>query len=214
MADTIFDWLKRNGISFSDRRLILEALTHSSYVNEHKEAGHDNERLEFMGDAVLQVWTSRKLIMLEPALSEGQMTTLRAQLVCEEALARYNRQLGWGAYLRLGIGEEKSGGRERDSLDQGMEPVTKILEQVLTPAIKAPKSETLIDYKTRLQEVVQADTRKTLRYELLGMEGPSNHPEFEMAVLLDDIVLGTGKGNSKKRAEQMAAKAAFDKMAR
>ena len=126
------------------------------------------------------------------------------------------------------IGEEKSGGRERDSLladmfeamlgalylDQGMEPVTKILEQVLTPAIKAPKSETLIDYKTRLQEVVQADTRKTLRYELLGMEGPSNHPEFEMAVLLDDIVLGTGKGNSKKRAEQMAAKAAFDKMAR
>ena len=110
MADTIFDWLKRNGISFSDRRLILEALTHSSYVNEHKEAGHDNERLEFMGDAVLQVWTSRKLIMLEPALSEGQMTTLRAQLVCEEALARYNRQLGWGAYLRLGIGEEKSGG--------------------------------------------------------------------------------------------------------
>ena len=228
MADTIFDWLKRNGISFSDRRLILEALTHSSYVNEHKEAGHDNERLEFMGDAVLQVWTSRKLIMLEPALSEGQMTTLRAQLVCEEALARYNRQLGWGAYLRLGIGEEKSGGRERDSLladmfeamlgalylDQGMEPVTKILEQVLTPAIKAPKSETLIDYKTRLQEVVQADTRKTLRYELLGMEGPSNHPEFEMAVLLDDIVLGSGKGNSKKRAEQMAAKAAFDKMAR
>lgn len=116
MADTIFDWLKRNGISFSDRRLILEALTHSSYVNEHKEAGHYNERLEFMGDAVLQVWTSRKLIMLEPALSEGQMTTLRAQLVCEEALARYNRQLGWGAYLRLGIGEEKSGGRERDSL--------------------------------------------------------------------------------------------------
>ena len=228
MADTIFDWLKRNGISFSDRRLILEALTHSSYVNEHKEAGHDNERLEFMGDAVLQVWTSRKLIMLEPALSEGQMTTLRAQLVCEEALARYNRQLGWGAYLRLGIGEEKSGGRERDSLladmfeamlgalylDQGMKPVSMILERVLTPAISEPKNEVLIDYKTKLQEVVQADSRKTLQYELLNTQGPTNHPEFEMAVLLDGIVLGKGKGNSKKRAEQMAAKAAFEKMAR
>ena len=228
MADTIFDWLKRNSISFSDRRLILEALTHSSYVNEHKEAGHDNERLEFMGDAVLQVWTSRKLIMLEPALSEGQMTTLRAQLVCEEALARYNRQLGWGAYLRLGIGEEKSGGRERDSLladmfeamlgalylDQGMKPVSMILERVLTPAISEPKNEVLIDYKTKLQEVVQADSRKTLQYELLNTQGPTNHPEFEMAVLLDGIVLGKGKGNSKKRAEQMAAKAAFEKMAR
>ena len=116
MPDTIFDWLKRNDISFSDRGMIMEALTHSSYVNEHKGNLHDNERLEFMGDAVLQVWTSRKLIMLDPPLSEGQMTTLRAQLVCEEALARYNRELGWGAYLRLGIGEEKSGGRERDSL--------------------------------------------------------------------------------------------------
>lgn len=228
MAQTIFEWLRERGIPYTDEARIQEALTHSSYMNEHRNVEHDNERLEFMGDAVLQVWTSQKLFALQPPLNEGQMTTLRAQLVCEEALAQYNRALGLGAYLRLGVGEEKCGGRDRDSLladmfeallgalylDQGMQPVSMILEEVLTPAIRAPKSETLIDYKTKLQEVVQADSRKTLRYELLGMEGPSNHPEFEMAVLLDDIILGKGKGNSKKRAEQMAAKAAFDKMVR
>ena len=156
------------------------------------------------------------------------MTTLRSQLVCEAALAHYSRQLGWGAYLMLGVGEERTGGRDRDSLladmfeamlgalylDTGMRSVTMILERVLTPAISEPKNEALIDYKTKLQEVVQADSRKTLHYELVSVQGPTNHPEFEMAVLLEDIVLGKGKGNSKKRAEQMAAKAAFEKMAR
>ena len=228
MEKTMYDWLKENKIPFSRRDLIKEALTHTSYLNEHRDVVHDNERLEFMGDAVLQLWTTEKLFQLEPRLSEGKMTTLRSQLVCEAALAHYSRQLGWGAYLLLGVGEERTGGRERDSLladmfeamlgalylDQGMKPVSMILERVLTPAIDEPKNEILIDYKTKLQEVVQADSRKTLRYELLDMDGPTNHPEFEMAVLLDDIVLGKGKGNSKKRAEQMAAKAAFDKMAR
>ena len=212
MKKTMFDWLKENRIPYG----------------RHKEVLHDNERLEFMGDAVLQLWTTEKLFQLEPLLSEGQMTTLRSQLVCEAALAHYSRELGWGAYLLLGVGEERTGGRDRDSLladmfeamlgalylDQGMKPVSMILERVLTPAISEPKNEVLIDYKTKLQEVVQADSRKTLQYELLNTQGPTNHPEFEMAVLLDGIVLGKGKGNSKKRAEQMAAKAAFEKMAR
>ena len=103
--DTIFEWLKNQNIAYSDKKLITQALVHSSYVNEHKSYAHDNERLEFMGDAVLQLWTTKKLFLLEPELSEGQMTTLRAQLVCEEALAEYNRQLGLGKYLMLGVGE-------------------------------------------------------------------------------------------------------------
>ena len=114
--DTIFEWLKNQNIAYSDKKLITQALVHSSYVNEHKSYAHDNERLEFMGDAVLQLWTTKKLFLLEPELSEGQMTTLRAQLVCEEALAEYNRQLGLGKYLMLGVGEEKTGGRQRDSI--------------------------------------------------------------------------------------------------
>ena len=224
--NTIFDWLQSMQIQYKNKALIEQALIHSSYVNEHKSLDHDNERLEFMGDAVLQLWSTEKLFLLEPELSEGQMTTLRAQLVCEEALAEYNRQLQLGQYLKLGVGEEKTGGRQRDSiladmfeallgaiyLDQGMSAVNIILEQVLTPAISRPKSEKVIDYKTKLQEYIQADSRKTVHYETISVSGPSNHPEFEVVVMLDDINLGRGKGFSKKRAEQMAARDAFEKM--
>lgn len=223
---TIFDWLDSMHIAYENKTMIMEALTHSSYVNEHKGTRRDNERLEFMGDAVLQLWSSQKLFSIRPLLSEGQMTTLRAQLVCEEALAEYNRQLGLGAFLLLGAGEEKNGGRERDSLladmfeallgalylDQGMYAIDRILEQVLTPAITQPKSERVTDYKTKLQEFIQSDSRQTVHYEMVSMQGPSNKPEFEVDVLLEDIVLGHGKGSSKKKAEQAAAKAAFEKM--
>ncbi len=223
---TIFDWLDAQSIRYENKQMILEALTHSSYVNEHRGARRNNERLEFMGDAVLQLWSSQKLFAIRPMLSEGQMTTLRAQLVCEEALAAYNRQLGLGRYLLLGTGEERNGGRNRDSLladmfealigalyqDQGMHAVDILLEQVLTPAITSPKSEALIDYKTKLQEYVQADTRQTVHYQVVRMDGPSNCPEFEVNVMLEEIILGTGIGTSKKRAEQAAAKAAFEKM--
>lgn len=224
--DTIFDWLDKKHIAYTNKKLITEALVHSSYVNEHKSYEHDNERLEFMGDAVLQLWTTKTLFQLEPALSEGQMTTLRAQLVCEEALAEYNRQLGLGKFLLLGVGEEKTGGRQRDSiladmfeallgaiyLDQGMEAVDVILSCVVVPAITRPKSEKVIDYKTKLQEYIQSDSRKTVHYETINVSGPSNKPEFEVVVMLDDITMGRGKGFSKKRAEQMAAKDAFEKM--
>ena len=222
----IFEWLKNRNIRVHNKKLIQNAFVHSSYVNEHKLFKTDNERLEFMGDAVLQLWSTKKLFLLEPALNEGAMTTLRAQLVCEEALASYSRKLGLNQYLLLGVGEEKTGGRDRDSiladmfeallgaiyLDSGMDSVNIILEEVLTPAIKAPKNEKLIDYKTTLQEYIQADSRKTVHYHTVQIGGPSNKPEFESAVMLDEIVLGRGKGLSKKRAEQMAAKDAFDKM--
>lgn len=223
----IFDWLQTRGIHIQNKDLVIEALTHSSYVNEHKSFEHDNERLEFMGDAVLQLWSTQTLFKLEPILSEGKMTTLRAQLVCEEALAQYNRELGLGEFLLLGVGEEKTGGRQRDSiladmfeallgaiyLDQGMDAVNVILESVLTPAISQPKSEKVIDYKTKLQECIQSDTRKNVHYETISVSGPSNKPEFEVIVKLEDITMGRGKGYSKKRAEQMAAKDAFEKMA-
>ncbi|MEF9920076.1 MAG: ribonuclease III [Erysipelotrichaceae bacterium] len=224
--NTIFDWLKQHDITIQDKTLVNQALVHSSYVNEHKSIYHDNERLEFMGDAVLQLWSTQKLFLIEPELSEGEMTTLRAQLVCEEALASYNRQFEWGKYLLLGVGEEKMGGRNRDSiladmfeallgaiyLDQGITAINILLERVLTPMITSPKSERVIDYKTKLQEYVQSDARKTVHYEMLSMVGPSNKPLFEVAVILEDITLGTGRGYSKKRAEQMAAKDAFEKM--
>ncbi|MEG1629838.1 MAG: ribonuclease III, partial [Erysipelotrichaceae bacterium] len=213
--NTIFDWLKQHDITIQDKTLVNQALVHSSYVNEHKSIYHDNERLEFMGDAVLQLWSTQKLFLIEPELSEGEMTTLRAQLVCEEALASYNRQFEWGKYLLLGIGEEKMGGRNRDSiladmfeallgaiyLDQGITAINILLERVLTPMITSPKSERVIDYKTKLQEYVQSDARKTVHYEMLSMVGPSNKPLFEVAVILEDITLGTGRGYSKKRAE-------------
>lgn len=222
----IFDWLKERNIEVHDRKLILNAFVHSSYVNEHKSFHHDNERLEFMGDAVLQVWSAKKLYLLDPPINEGQMTTLRAQLVSEVALAQYTRELNLNQFLLLGVGEEKTGGRERESimadmfeafigalyLDVGFDVVNQILESVITPHILAPKAEGLIDYKTKLQEYVQADTRKTVNYEVLHMEGPNNQPVFEVAVKMDGITLGKGKGASKKKAEQAAAKDAFEKM--
>lgn len=225
--ETIYEWLEEQGIRYENKQLYREALTHSSYANEHYNVRRNNERLEFMGDAVLQLWSSKKLFSLRPLLNEGRMTTLRAQLVCEEALASYNRQLGLWRFLLLGAGEEKNGGRQRDSiladmfeamlgalyLDQGMYAVDIVLEQVLTPAISAPKSNAVVDYKTRLQEAVQADTRQTVHYHTVRMEGPSNCPEFEVNVMLETIVLGTGIGTSKKRAEQAAAKDALEKMA-
>lgn len=222
----IFDWLSEKGIPYKNKDLIMNAFVHSSYVNEHKTFLDDNERLEFMGDAVLQVWTTTKLFLLDPPLHEGEMTTLRAQLVCEEALAQYTRTLKLNRFLLLGVGEEKTGGRERDSiladmfeallgavyLDSGYASVDKILEEVITPTINKPKSEKVIDYKTKLQEFIQSDSRKTVRYEVVNMSGPSNKPEFEVVVLLDDIILGRGVGFSKKKAEQQAARDAFEKM--
>ena len=222
----IEEWLEARGIVCRQHRLIEQAFVHSSYVNEHKQLKHDNERLEFMGDAVLQLWVSDKLYRLDPPLDEGHMTTFRAQLVCEEALAMYARQLNLNAFLKLGVGEEKSGGRQRDSiiadmfeamlgalyLDGGMAPIDNILSEVISPHLEHPEEPLIVDYKTRLQEYVQSDTRKNVHYELVKMSGPSNQPTFDVIVLLDDIILGKGSGQSKKRAEQMAAKDAFEKM--
>ena len=223
---TIYDWLENRRIHVKDKEKILEAFTHSSFANEHHSL-HNNERLEFMGDAVLQLWSSNAIWPLN--LSEGQMTRLRAQLVCEKALAIYARQLHLNQYLRLGTGEEKSGGREKDAiiadmmeaflgalyLDQGMEAVDTILKEVITPRLAHPQDVGVIhDYKTKLQEFVQADNSRQVRYVLVKESGPSNCPVFVMNCMIDDLVMGTGSGTSKKQAEQNAAHNAFEKLSK
>ena len=222
------DWMKEKGYAIKNEELYEEACMHSSYVNEHPIKMDNNERLEFMGDAVLQVWSADQLMHMRPKLREGQMTTLRAQVVCESSLARLNLELGWYNYLYLGVGEEKTGGRQRPSiladqfeaclgaiyLDQGYHVAAKILNQYMRPLFKETKGDDVTDYKTHLQEVIQADSRKSVQYRLIEEVGPSNAPTFTMGVYLEGICLGIGTSSTKKKAEQMAAKDAFDKMAK
>lgn len=223
---TIIDWLKNRGIQVKNTSLVEQAFMHSSYAHEHQQF-HDNERLEFMGDAVLQLWSSRAIWPLN--LSEGKMSRLRAQLVCEKALAIYGRELHLNDFLLLGAGEEKTGGRNKDAiiadafeaflgalfLDHGMKAVDNILNDCLIPRLSHPEDVgTIHDYKSKLQEFVQADKKRTVTYKLVSEKGPANAPEFVMNCVMDNIVLGTGKGVSKKQAEQNAAKDAFEKLAK
>ena len=222
----IFDFLDELNIEYRNKALIEQAFIHSSYVNEHKAAKGDNERLEFMGDAVLQIWISTKLFKIEPPLSEGKMTTKRANLVCEKALATYVREFGLNRFLKLGAGEEKTGGRNRDSviadmfeafigavyIDTGMANVSKLLEILINKHIHTYEEEDEIDYKTKLQEYVQADSRKSIVYEIKEASGPSNNPNFVFVVKIDGLVYGEGSGHSKKEAQKAAAKEKKEKM--
>lgn len=220
----IYDFLKEHGIEYHNKKLIDQAFTHSSYVNEHRGGLHDNERLEFMGDAVLQIYSAKKLFEINPPLKEGQMTTRRANLVCEKMLAKIVREFKLNAYLKLGVGEEKTGGRDRDSIiadmfeafigaiyiDTDINNVFKLLDIVMAHHIYDSQE---IDYKTKLQEFIQADSRRTLDYEVVSSEGPSNNPEFTVVVKVDGLVYGKGKGSSKKEAQKNAAKDALERMA-
>lgn len=223
----ILDFLQKENIPFHNIAIYKEAFTHASYANESYYVKKDYERLEFMGDAVLQLYVSEFLFNLFPDVPEGTLTTLRSKLVREESLARFSRELGLGELLYLGVGEEKSGGRERESvlanifesfigalyLDCGHDEVLKILQQTIFKHINDLDYDDITDYKTTLQELIQADQRRTVTYELLETSGPSNAPEFKVAVMMDDMCLGVGKGTSKKRAEQQAAKDALNKLA-
>ena len=215
----ILDFLQKEQIPFHNLSLYKEAFTHASYANESHHMKKDYERLEFMGDAVLQLYVSEFIFKLFPDVPEGTLTTLRSKLVREESLARFSKDLG--------VGEEKSGGRDRESvlanifesfigalyLDCGKEEVIKILEETIYQHVNDLDYDDITDYKTTLQELIQADQRRTVTYELLETSGPSNAPEFTVAVMMDDMRLGIGKGTSKKRAEQQAAKDALNKMA-
>ncbi len=210
-------------LSFNDKELLIRALTHSSYANEHKTIS--NERLEFIGDAVLDLAVSKYLFehLDEP---EGVLTKKRAQDVCESSLALYAQKFDLGSYLLLGNGEDKSGGRSRPALladafeallgavflDKGFKETYKILEKIVFPMIKETMNEDDDDYKSRLQEMVQSDKR-TLQYEIIEEIGPAHDREFVARVMMDEaILMGEGRGKSKKEAEQNAAKYALEKM--
>lgn len=223
---TIFEFLDKHKIKHNNSKLIEQAFIHSSYVNEHKGKIHDNERLEFMGDAVLQIYAAERLYGIRPSLKEGQMSTRRANLVCEKGLAKVVREFNLNKYLKLGQGEEKNGGRNRDSiiadmfeafigaiyLDTDIKNVYKLLDLLMLKHVKEI-DESTYDYKTRLQEYVQADSRKSIDYDLIYTKGPSNNPEFKVAVKIDGLIYGYGVGKNKKDAQKMAAKSALEKLA-
>ena len=222
---SIFDFLDQHDIPYTNKELIMQAFVHSSYSNEHNVPGN-NERLEFMGDAVLQVYSAERLYKIDPPLPEGLMSTRRSNLVSEKALAEIVRENDLNSFLLLGIGEEKTGGRNRDSvisdmfeafigaiyLDQGLNTVYKLLDELMISHIEAT-DESTFDYKTRLQEYVQADSRKSIVYETLEIKGPSNNPVFTVAVKIDGLTYGIGNASSKKQAQKNAAKDALEKLA-
>ena len=207
--------------TFKNKSLLELALTHSSYANESRVHIEYNERLEFLGDAVLQLVTSEKLYKENPNMPEGKMSKQRAALVCEDALANYSKQIDMGRFLLLGKGEENTGGRERPSiladafeavigaifLDGGIENAKKFILRFLDD-----KGLHLQDYKTLLQEIIQKNPGERLSYVVVAEDGPDHNKSFTVEVKLNSNSIGTGFGKSKKAAEQQAAKEALELM--
>ncbi|MFD2628353.1 ribonuclease III [Oceanobacillus kapialis] len=217
---------KQLAIPFNNHALIEQAFTHSSYVNEHRnELIVDNERLEFLGDAVLELGVSQYLYKENEAMPEGEMTKLRAAIVCEPSLENFAKALEFGKYIRLGKGEEQTGGRERPALladvfeaflgalylDKGFDEALAFLEKFVFPKITTGAFSHAMDYKSQLQELVQQYKHQTITYMIVEETGPSHDREFSAEVRVSDKVTGQGKGRTKKEAEQKAAKDALDK---
>jgi len=220
----------RLGHRFSDPGLLLRALTHRSLAHERRE-GRDGdwERLEFLGDALLGFLVADWLVRDDPEAAEGVLTRRKQSVVRTETLAEASRRLGLGEALKLGRGEESSGGRNKPSLladafegvlgavyaDGGVRAARAFVSRHLREALDAARrsDEAAEDYKTRLQERVQARYRRTPRYRVAGTRGPAHALEFEAEVMLGDDVLGAGRGTSRKQAEQDAARAALERLA-
>ncbi len=212
--------------TFKDKKILENALTHSSYANEVRNGVTSNERLEFLGDSVLSIIVSEYLFSKFSQFPEGELTKIRASLVCEKSLCGFSRELNMGRFLRLGKGEEKGGGRERDSiladafeavlaamyLDGGMDVAKKHVMRFIIPELEHTEDEVFKDYKTALQEIIQRNPEESVSYFLTGELGPDHDKIFEVEVRLNSNVIGKGKGKSKKRAEQMAAKQALELM--
>lgn len=209
------------GYTFIKQVLIVEALTHSSYANEHKYDNiRDNERLEFLGDAILDLIVSEYLYKKHKTLPEGDLSKIRASIVCEASLARVAKQIQLGKFLLLGKGEEMTGGRERISiladafeavlgaiyLDGNFNHAKKFVHNTIIPFIESFPSHTVIeDYKTHLQELIQKESNAPLSYVVISEEGPDHDKQFNVEVRHKDLLLGSGNGRSKKEAEQNAA---------
>jgi len=210
--------------SFQNKDLLSEALNHSSYANEHRGGLGSNERLEFLGDSVLGFVSAEFLFQRHSQLPEGDLTRMRATLVCEQSLYEVAKSLKLGRYLKLGRGEEAGGGRQRQSiladaveaifaavyLDGGMDAARNLIQRVLLD--HAPDPEERRDYKTTLQEVVQRKSGQALTYQMISQSGPDHNKTFLFEVRLNDVPVGRGEGHSKKEAEQAAARDALEQM--
>ena len=214
------------GYKFQNIRLLKHAITHSSYANENRQGGYtSNERLEFLGDSVLGQITAEYLFRMEPEIPEGNMSKFRSELVCETALYEVAKQLELGRYIRLGKGEDGTGGRERPSiladaveaviaaiyLDGGYRPAKDFIDRFVLSAeidYTAPSG----DWKTELQELVQRTPDQTIRYELLEESGPDHNKRFTFGVYINGVLSGKGMGRTKKEAEQLAAQDALKGM--
>lgn len=211
------------GYTFQNKRLLHEALSHSSYANEMKKLRRSNERLEFLGDSVLSIVVSQYLFEHFTHLPEGELTKIRASLVCEKSLHVFAQQIRLGEALLLGKGEENTGGRERPSiladafeaviaavfLDGGLEAARKYVLGFIPADIDQKRVVSFRDYKTVLQEIVQKNPEEKVEYILVEQTGPDHNKAFVVNVCLNSNVIGSGTGRSKKEAEQMAAKEAL-----
>lgn len=212
------------GIEVNDISLYVTAFTHQSYANEHKV--QSNERLEYLGDAILDFLVAEYLYKKFPDYPEGKLTRIRAKYVCATANSNYAKQIGLDECLLLGKGEEEQGGKSKPSLlgdlfeafigavylDSGLHSVRKLLSKTVFPQIGDPESDFFFDYKSHLQEYIQAESRKGVEYVLIKETGPAHDKTFTVSVFHDHIKLGTGVGKSKKEAEQNAAQDALNKL--
>ena len=214
------------GYRFRNIQLLQNALTHSSYANERwHNSLLSNERLEFLGDSVLGMLVAEYLYRNFPDRPEGELTRMRADMVCEQTLAAAANKIGIGEHLMLGHGEERLGGRNRNSiladamesviaacfLDGGIQAALKVVQQFILVDVPVTKLHN-VDYKTQLQELVQQKKNQVLSYALVGESGPDHDKQFEVEVSLNGNVVGSGSGSSKKRAEQSAAASAIEKL--
>ncbi|WP_128894276.1 ribonuclease III [Longirhabdus pacifica] len=218
---------KKLDISFQHPMLLQQAFTHSSYVNEHRmNKFQDNERLEFLGDAVLELTVSEYLYNKYKNYSEGELTKLRASIVCEPSLVEFAQSLGFGSYVLLGKGEEMTGGRSRPALladvfeafigalylDQGLEAVRHFLKKYVLCKLNNEGKPQVIDFKTQLQEYIQQRSMGHLSYRIIDERGPAHDRQFVSEVYMNDAMLGEGMGRSKKESEQQAASKALSKL--
>ncbi|SEN30297.1 ribonuclease III [Paenibacillus sp. OV219] len=219
---------QRLQLRFRTVRLLKQAFTHTSYVNEHRQSAMEhNERLEFLGDAILQLTVSEFLYRTFPERPEGQLTRMRASIVCEPSLARFAEMLDLGSHVLLGRGEEQLGGRQRPALladlfeafvggiylDQGLESVRAFLATHMFPHIDSDGGLLVKDFKSTLQEKAQHASMGPIEYRIMEERGPAHDREFVVEVYIGDTSYGSGAGRTKKEAEQQAAAEAWRKLA-
>ena len=220
------DFEERIQYTYHNKNWMKEALTHPSFANEGRKHLKNNQRLEFLGDSVLSIIVAQHLFEHYTHLPEGELTKLRASLVCEKSLHRFALKINLGDYLVLGKGEELTGGRERPSiladafeaviasiyLDSGLEEARSFVLRFIPEKLDVKKMTYVSDYKTALQEIIQKNREEKIEYVLVEEKGPDHNKVFDVEVHLNSNVIGVGSGRSKKQAEQIAAKQALELM--